>query len=519
MYSLTLVLISLVASVGAESAVQNNVATTKTMEVDLPKHQTRITEENMAQNLRKMEYAVRGQVVIAADLINEQLKKGDSGRPFDHIVYTNIGNPHSVGQKPLTWPRQVMALADLPEEMGVDHKHVHKLFPKDAIKRAREIKAGLGVGGSGAYTHSQGARFFREHIASFIEQRDGIAANPDDIFMINGASSGIEMILSCMVANSNCGIMIPIPQYPIYSATLDLLGGHKVGYFLDEEKNWDLNLEELERSLKEATDNGVDVRGLVLINPGNPTGQVLSESAVQDIVKFCAKHNLVLLADEVYQANIYADGLKFTSCKKAMHDAGVQDVLELVSFHSTSKGLYGECGRRGGYMEIVGFDEKVQGHIYKLASSSLCSTVSGQIMTSLMVKEPVPGDESYVSHEAEKTAIFESLKRRAKLVSEGLDSIDGFSCQPAQGSMYCFPKVDMPAGVLKAAEKLETTADALYAVSLLEATGICVVPAAGFVQREGRHGFRTTFLPSETELIRCVEAIREHYETFCIEYA
>jgi hypothetical protein len=238
MYSLTLVLISLVASVGAESAVQNNVgkidldldrskwvtlvsrsilvhctnltshvlsplATTKTMEVDLPKHQTRITEENMAQNLRKMEYAVRGQVVIAADLINEQLKKGDSGRPFDHIVYTNIGNPHSVGQKPLTWPRQVMALADLPEEMGVDHKHVHKLFPKDAIKRAREIKAGLGVGGSGAYTHSQGARFFREHIASFIEQRDGIAANPDDIFMINGASSGIEMILSCMVANSN----------------------------------------------------------------------------------------------------------------------------------------------------------------------------------------------------------------------------------------------------------------------------------------------------------------------------
>ena len=322
-----------------------------------------------------------------------------------------------------------------------------------------------------------------------------------------------------VLADTHSGIMIPIPQYPIYSATLDLLGGHKVGYFLDEEKNWDLNLEELERSLKEATDNGVDVRGLVLINPGNPTGQVLSESAVQDIVKFCAKHNLVLLADEVYQANIYADGLKFTSCKKAMHDAGVQDVLELVSFHSTSKGLYGECGRRGGYMEIVGFDEKVQGHIYKLASSSLCSTVSGQIMTSLMVKEPVPGDESYVSHEAEKTAIFESLKRRAKLVSEGLDSIDGFSCQPAQGSMYCFPKVDMPAGALKAAEKLETTADALYAVSLLEATGICVVPAAGFVQREGRHGFRTTFLPSETELIRCVEAIREHYETFCIEYA
>jgi aspartate/methionine/tyrosine aminotransferase len=138
--------------------------------------------------------------------------------------------------------------------------------------------------------------------------------------------------------------MIPIPQYPIYSASLDLYGGHKVGYFLNEENNWDLNMEELERSLKEATENGIEVRGLVLINPGNPTGQVLSESAVQDIVKFCSKHNLVLLADEVYQENIYDEELTFTSCKKAANECGLTDKIEMASFHSTSKGLYGECG-------------------------------------------------------------------------------------------------------------------------------------------------------------------------------
>lgn len=170
-------------------------------------------------------------------------------------------------------------------------------------------------------------------------------------------------------------------------------------------------------------------------------------------------------------------------------------------------------------MELFGFDEAVKGHIYKLASSSLCSTVSGQIITSLMVRGPEPGDESYDSHEAEKEAIFQSLKRRAKLVSEGLDAIDGFSCQPAQGAMYCFPKVDMPAGAIKAAKDMKTTPDALYAVSLLEATGICVVPASGFEQRVGRYGFRTTFLPSEEEMARCVDAIRNHYETFCSEYA
>lgn len=158
----------------------------------------------MSQKLRKMEYAVRGKVVIAADHIHAELAAGDRSRPFDHIVYTNIGNPHSVGQKPLTWPRQVLALADLPNHLGVDHKHATKLFPKDAIKRAKEIKEGLGGGGTGAYSHSQGALLFRQHIASFIEDRDGgIPCNPEDIFMTNGASSGIEMILTCLIANSN----------------------------------------------------------------------------------------------------------------------------------------------------------------------------------------------------------------------------------------------------------------------------------------------------------------------------
>jgi aspartate/methionine/tyrosine aminotransferase len=109
-----------------------------------------------------------------------------------------------------------------------------------------------------------------------------------------------------------------------------------------------------------------------------------------------------------------------------------QDAIELVSFHSTSKGLYGECGHRGGYMEVVGFDEKVIGHLYKLASSCLCPNMDGQIMMDLMVKGPEKGTESFDKHEKEKLTIFESLKCRAKTVAEGLNSIPGFSCQPSQ---------------------------------------------------------------------------------------
>lgn len=316
--------------------------------------------------------------------------------------------------------------------------------------------------------------------------------------------------------------MIPTPQYPIYSASIDLLGGHKVGYFLDEKNKWNLNMEELERCLKETRDNGINVVSFVLINPGNPTGAVLSKEAVQDVVRFCSKHNLVLIADEVYQENVYDEGAEFYSCKRAAYDVGLleegAEKIELASFHSTSKGVFGECGRRGGYMELTGFDAQVKDELYKLASSGLCSSLNGQCMTALMCRGPQPGDDSYEAHEAEKKTIFDSLKRRAKIVGEGLGAIPGFACQPAQGSMYCFPSVELPLGAVDEAQGQGTTPDALYALSLLERTGICVVPASGFGQAPGRYGFRTTFLPSEEDMAASVKAIRVHHEEFCALY-
>jgi len=111
----------------------------------------------------------------------------------------------------------------------------------------------------------------------------------------------------------------------------------------------------------------------ILINPGNPTGQVLSRENLHDVVKFCAERKLVLLADEVYMSNVYADDAEFVSAKRAAFETGLleKDAIELVSFHSVSKGVFGECGRRGGYMELVGIDKSVKDQIYKLASSTL----------------------------------------------------------------------------------------------------------------------------------------------------
>mmetsp|Transcript_18606 Transcript_18606/g.27306 ORF Transcript_18606/g.27306 Transcript_18606/m.27306 type:complete len:521 (-) Transcript_18606:298-1860(-) len=482
----------------------------------------RLTVDTINQNLFKMEYAVRGKVVIKADQISTDLKDEEKAKkyPFEKILYTNIGNPHSVGQKSLTWSRQVLALTNLPESGGVDHPDVLKLFPEDAVERAREMKAALGGMGSGAYSHSQGVLGFREDIAEFIKNRDGgVECDPKNLFLTNGASSGISMILTALIANEKCGAMIPIPQYPIYSASIDLLGGKQVGYYLDEQSGWDMNMKELERSIKQANADGIDVVCFVLINPGNPTGQVLSKKAVQDICKFCVKHNLVLLADEVYQENVYDEKAEFVSCKKAAADLGMieDNSIELVSFHSTSKGLYGECGLRGGYMELCCIDPLVQDQIYKMASAGLCSNLPGQIMTSLMVRGPEPGSASFKSHEEEKKAIYDSLTRRAKIVGEGLDAIPGFSCQKAQGSMYVFPSIKMPPGAIKAAAKEGTTPDLIYALSLLEETGICVVPASGFKQKDGRSGFRTTFLPPQEDMEKAVKQIADHYKKFCEE--
>ncbi|VEU44532.1 unnamed protein product [Pseudo-nitzschia multistriata] len=494
----------------------------------------RLNEETLNQNLLKMEYAVRGTVVIAADRIAGELRNGSKQtptttkkHPFSKIVYTNIGNPQSVGQKPLTWPRQVSALVDLPNEVGIDHPKAQELFPADAIARAREIKRGLGGHGSGAYSHSKGAACFREDVLSFLRQRDGeeVPTDIEDVFLANGASAAISHLLTALVSDPACGIMIPTPQYPIYSATIDLLGGRRVGYYLDERNKWNLNLEELERSLKEAREQGTNVVGFVLINPGNPTGAVLSREAVRDVVRFCSRHNLVLLADEVYQENVYDEDAEFYSCKRAAYDVGFlgsepgTEAIELASFHSTSKGVFGECGRRGGYMELTGFDQTIKDQLYKLASASLCSGLNGQCMTALMCRGPSPGDESYESHEAEKTAIFESLKKRARIVEEGLDAIPGFSCQPAQGSMYCFPSVELPQGAIDRAREEGKTPDTLYALSLLERTGICVVPASGFGQEAGRYGFRTTFLPPEDDMARSVEAMKVHHQEFCERYS
>ena len=482
----------------------------------------RLNIDTIQSRLKTMEYAVRGKISIEADRIAAELKKTQHDFPFERIIYTNIGNPHAMGQKPITWTRQVLALLQLPDDMGINHPNAHQLFPSDAIERARSMKAAIDNGSVGAYTHSKGALSFRKDVANFIERRDGASpgsVNVENIFLTGGASEAITMLMTALIKDETCGIMTPTPQYPLYSATLDLLGGQKVGYYLDEESAWGLKLHELERSFADAQAKGINVVAMVIINPGNPTGNLLSSDEVKDVVKFCAKHNIVLLSDEVYQANVYRTGDSFYSARRAADELGLidNDGIQLCSFHSVSKGVYGECGQRGGYVEMVGIDSEVTDVLYKLAASKLCSSVTGQAMVSLMCRGPSPDDVSYQSHEAEKRQIFEGLKERGLAMSKGLDDIPGFSCQLSTGAMYAFPRLRLPPGAIEMSKRMGISPDTLYALDLLKVTGICVVPASGFGQKQERYGFRTTFLSMES--VNVVERIRNHYTQFCQKYA
>jgi len=451
---------------------------------------------------------LRGEIAQRAMAIEKELKWG-LAKPFDKVIYCNIGNPQQLDQTPVTFARQIIALVNYPALMENPDP---KLFSGPVLERARQMLAFVNPG---AYSESQGIQGIRQEVADFIARRDGYPSDADDIFLTDGASPAVQMCIRATIAAPNDAIMIPIPQYPLYSASISMSGGMQVGYFLDEENDWGLCVKELERAYDEAVSNGTNVRSLCVINPGNPTGQCMTEDNMRGVLEFCYERNLVLLADEVYQTNTYS-GNKTSSFKKVMCDMGaIASEQELISFHSVSKGFWGECGRRGGYMELVNVDEEVKNQLYKLASVSLCSNVEGQMMVSCMVN-PV---EDCPIYKRQKYQILASLERRAEKLSKAFNSFDGISCNFIQGAMYAFPILELPPKALAAAKAQGKTPDLLYCLALLERTGIVCVAGDGFGQREGTLHLRCTILPPEDDMDNVISRFGAFHSEFMDKYS
>ncbi len=377
----------------------------------------------------------------------------------------------------------------------------------------------------GAYSaNSKGDPHLRQLVCDFIHKRDGIRTDIDNIYLTNGASEGVRVALQLLIRDENDGILIPIPQYPLYSALLTLMGGSEVPYYLNEEKNWSLNMGELKETIEKTKGTGKKIRSIVIINPGNPTGAVLSKENIRDVIKVCYENDILIMADEVYQENVYSDKVEFHSFRKVLHEMGgpYDENVELLSCHSVSKGILGECGFRGGYVETHNIDPFANEMIYKLKSIELCSNSIGQAMVGLMVDPPTKGKESDSTVEQyleEKNYIFNGLIERAQLLQDSFNEMTGVQCQEIQGAMYAFPKLILPKKAIEAAKAQGVQPDFLYCMKLVNETGIMTVPGSGFGQVEGTNHFRITNLISPTEKMKeTLQLFKDFNEKFHKEF-
>uniref|UniRef100_A0A673BXI4 alanine transaminase n=1 Tax=Sphaeramia orbicularis TaxID=375764 RepID=A0A673BXI4_9TELE len=458
-----------------------------------------LTIDTMNPTVKKVEYAVRGPIVQRAVELEKELSEVGGTHTHTCLLFLCF---------------KVLALCSYPELLN------DSTFPEDAKSRARHILQSCGGNSMGAYSASQGIDSVRQDVARYIERRDGgVSCDPDNIYLTTGASDGIVTMLKLLVCgqgSNRTGVMISIPQYPLYSAALAELGAVQINYYLNEEKCWSLDISELQRALDEARQH-CNPRALCIINPGNPTGQVQSRQCIEDVIRFAAKERLFLMADEVYQDNVYADGCQFHSFKKVLFEMGPEysNTVELASFHSTSKCYMGECGFRGGYMEIINMDNEVKAQLTKLVSVRLCPPVPGQALMDLVVNPPQPGEPSYANFIKERTATLSALAEKAKLTEQVLNTVPGIRCNPVQGAMYSFPSLTIPEKAVREARDKGQQPDMFYCMKMLEETGICLVPGSGFGQRDGTYHFslltHTPFYPANK--------VKEFHQKFTKEYS
>lgn len=206
-----------------------STASTTMNNLNISEQKSTLTLNNINQNVITMEYAVRGPLVIRAGAIEKELASGVE-KPFSEVIRANIGDCHAMGQRPLTFFRQVIACCTDTSLLG------NNLYPKDVQERAKLLLSYCGGKSVGAYSDSAGIEIIRRHCAQYIEERDGVPSNWQDIVLTTGASEAVRAVLTLINTTRTdpkpTGVMIPIPQYPLYTATLAEYSMHPIKYYL-----------------------------------------------------------------------------------------------------------------------------------------------------------------------------------------------------------------------------------------------------------------------------------------------
>jgi alanine-synthesizing transaminase len=338
---------------------------------------------------------------------------------------------------------------------------------------------------SAGYSDSKGI-FGARKAVMHETQKQGIAGvTLDDVYLGNGASELITMATNALLDNGD-ELLLPMPDYPLWTAATSLSGGKPVHYLCDEENGWMPNLDDIRAKITPRT------KGIVVINPNNPTGVMYSDELLKQIILIAREHGLVIMADEVYDKVLY-DGVKHTALASLS-----TDVLTLT-FNSLSKS-YRSCGYRAGWMVVTGDKTVAKDYIEglnMLSNMKLCSNVPGQ----WAIQTALGGYQSINELVGEGGR----LRRQRDLAYELITAIPGVTCVKPQAALYMFPKLDPVIYPIKD--------DRQFFLELLKATRVMLVQGTGFNWPSPDH-FRIVFLPHEDDLREAIDRIAKFLESY-----
>ena len=396
-----------------------------------------------SRKLKDVRYDVRGPILVEAQRLEAEGHK---------ILKLNIGNTAPFG-------------FEAPEAIVAD--------------MTRHLPDAQG------YVDSKGIYSARTAVAQYYQSRGLKDTTVEDVYIGNGVSELISMVLQAFVDDGN-EILVPTPDYPLWTGAVSLAGGTPVHYRCDEGNGWNPDLADIEAKITDAT------QALVIINPNNPTGAVYSPEIVRGLIDIARRHDLVVMTDEIYEKIVFDDAVHHHAAEYAG-----DDVL-CLTFSGLSK-AYRVCGYRAGWVMISGPKHEAADFLEGLtllANMRMCANVPAQhaIQTALggyqSINELiVPGGRYH---------------DQIKLASRLLNEIPGVSCVEPRGALYCFPRLDP--------EVYRIDDDEAFVIELLRAKKILVTHGTGFNWPETDH-FRLVTLPDEDVLTEAIGRIAEFLET------
>jgi alanine-synthesizing transaminase len=389
-----------------------------------------------SDKLSKVCYDIRGPVLEEAKRLEEEGHR---------ILKLNIGNPAPFG-------------FEAPDEII-----------QDVIRNLSNAQG---------YSDSKGLFSARKAIMQECQQLQIKGVDIDDIYLGNGVSELIVMAMQALLNNGD-EVLIPAPDYPLWTAAVSLAGGTPVHYVCDEAADWFPDIKDIEKKITPNT------KAIVIINPNNPTGAVYSKEILEDIIRVARKHKLVVFSDEIYSKILYDDA-------KHIPIASLCDDLFFITFNGLSK-AYRLAGFRSGWMILSGAKDKAENYIEGLeilSNMRLCANVPAQFA----VQTALGGYQSI----NELILPGGRLREQRDLAWNLITSIPGVSCVKPKGAIYMFPKLDPQVYPVKD--------DAKFVFDLLEKEKILLVQGSAFNVTDTQH-FRIVFLPNSDVLTQAIGKI------------